>query len=137
MKYSGFGVAAVGLALLGVGVVGLAAEKDDLGKTEYVSHCAICHGVQGKGDGPYKSLISGIPDLTMLAKKNNGVYPFAMVYEMIDGTQAPKAHGTADMPIWGTVYKDKATELAKEYPEAFVRARILALDEYIYRLQVK
>lgn len=138
MKYAGFGMAVVGMALFGVGAVGLAAEKVDLGKQEYSAKCAVCHGLAGKGDGSYGELLkTRATDLTVLAKKNGGVFPFARVYEAIDGTLPVKAHGTADMPIWGTVYKDKATDLALEYPEAFVRARILALVEYVYRLQVK
>ncbi len=138
MKCIGFAVAVVGTALLGVSAIGLAAEKTDLGKQEYDGNCAVCHGLTGKGDGSYGELLkTRATDLTMLARKNGGVYPFARVYEAIDGTLPVKAHGTADMPIWGAVYKDKATNFAVEYPEAFVRARILALDEYIYRLQAK
>jgi hypothetical protein len=44
------------------------------------------------------------------------------------------------MPTWGNAYRIKAAEyyLDSPYdPEAFVRARILALIEYISRLQVK
>jgi mono/diheme cytochrome c family protein len=138
MKYVGLGTAVVGLALFGVGAVGFAAEKADFGKQEYDANCAVCHGLAGKGDGSYGELLkTRATDLTVLAKKNGGVYPFARVYEAIDGTLPVKAHGTTEMPIWGTVYKAKAAEMALEYPELFARARILALDEYIYRLQAK
>ncbi|HSF48517.1 MAG TPA: hypothetical protein VLA73_09165 [Burkholderiales bacterium] len=44
------------------------------------------------------------------------------------------------MPIWGIEYKAKAAEHYMDVPydeQAFVRARILALIEYIYRLQAK
>ena len=49
-------------------------------------------------------------------------------------------HGTRDMPIWGRDYKIKAAEYYMEAPydpDAYVRARILALLEYINRLQAK
>lgn len=135
-------------ALLAVGVFsvwgnGYAADKDDFGKLEYEWNCAICHGLKGKGDGPYADigmLTVRVPDLTTLAKRNNGVFPLQRVYNVIDGTEALKAHGTRDMPIWGPVYR---AEVAKEYfdvpfnAEAYVRAHILALIEYINRLQAK
>ena len=82
-----------------------------------------------------------MPDLTELSKKNNGVFPFKRVYETIDGTQNVMAHGTQLMPVWGPRYK---VEVGRSFyddfradPEAFVRARILALTEYVYRLQAK
>ena len=113
--------------------------KDDLGKRD----CAVCHGEKGKGDGPYTAVIqtTRIPDLTKLAANNNGVFPFARVYETIDGTQSVKAHGTTLMPIWGKDYLAQSREsYYDDYrydPTVFVRARILALAEYVYRLQTK
>ena len=117
--------------------------KDDLGKREYDSNCAVCHGEKGKGDGPYTAVIQmiQIPDLTKLAANNNGVFPFARVYETIDGRQFVKAHGTTLMPIWGKDYLVQSREsYYDDYrydPAVFVRARILALTEYVYRLQTK
>lgn len=93
-------------------------------KYEYRVHCAVCHGLSGKGDGPFaQQLKSGtvMPDLTELAKKNNGVFPFKRVYENIESGKV-SAHGTREMPIWG---------------ERYVRARILALTRHINNLQAK
>lgn len=76
----------------------------------------------------------------MLSKKNAGIYPFHSVYAVIDGRQDVAAHGPRDMPVWGADYSAKA---ATDYldvpysPEAYVRSRILALTEYISRLQAK
>ena len=82
-----------------------------------------------------------VPNLTELSKKNHGVFPFARVYDTIDGTQSVSAHGTKEMPIWGTRYKIEAGERIyddfRADPEPFVRARLLALTEYVYRLQAK
>ena len=115
--------------------------KRDLGQHEYSANCAVCHGKVGKGDGPYAGLVdTRIADLTVIARKNNGVFPFARVFETIDGTNVIKAHGTRDMPIWGIEFKIKAAEYYRDVTyddEAYVRARILALTEYIYRLQAK
>ena len=115
--------------------------KVDIGKREFDSKCAVCHGMTGKGDGPYKVVLQNIPDLTTLAKKNGGVFPFQKAYDIIDGRTELKAHGTREMPIWGTEYRFDAKHARLEVPymapEAYVRARILALNEYLYRLQAK
>jgi mono/diheme cytochrome c family protein len=132
------GAIGIGLPLLALG-----QQKVDLGKREYDANCAVCHGVQGKGDGPYSGIGDlRIPaaDLTTLSKRNNGVFPVVRVYEFIDGTQVVKAHGTREMPIWGADYRVKGAEYYVDVPynpEAYVRGRILALTEYVYRLQAK
>jgi hypothetical protein len=83
------------------------------------------------------------PDLTVLAKKNGGVFPVSRVYEVIDGRQAVAAHGPRDMPIWGNRYRLTAIQ---EYlqgsdgsydPDAIVRARILTIIDYLNRIQQK
>jgi hypothetical protein len=59
---------------------------------------------------------------------------------VIDGRLDVGAHGSRDMPVWGAQYNVKAAEFYMDvpyHPEAFVRTRILALTEYISRLQSK
>jgi mono/diheme cytochrome c family protein len=108
------------------------------GRTLYLHSCAVCHGVTGKGDGPYQHFIPDIPDLTVLAKRNGGVFPVAQVYEIIDGRREVKAHGPREMPIWGMQYNIEATEMygdIRHEQEVLVRNRILHLIEYLYQLQ--
>jgi mono/diheme cytochrome c family protein len=128
-------------ANVGVSYAQKAPEKFDFGKREYESQCAVCHGKLGKGDGPYAGIVdTRIADLTTLAKKNNGVFPFQKVYEVVDGRQTVKAHGPRDMPLWGNRYLAASRDAAFDVPydpEAYVRTRILALTEYVNRLQVK
>lgn len=131
------------LAIAGAAVLActgvLAQQKMDLGKREYDNNCAVCHGRDGKGNGPYVELLKrSPPDLTTMAKRNGGVFPVAKSYEVIEG--AGPGHGTRDMPIWGMDYSVKAAEYYVDVPydrEAFVRGRILSLIEYLHRLQVK
>lgn len=141
MKISKIGAALIGVVLAAMSAMVLAADKVDLGKKEFEANCAGCHGVKAKGDGPFKPYLNKIaPDLTVLTKNNGGAFPFARVYETIDGTSEASVHGTRDMPIWGTVYKIKAGEYYGDVdyiPDYFVRSRILALIDYINRLQVK
>jgi mono/diheme cytochrome c family protein len=128
--------------LIGFSTAGWAqAKRVDLGKKEYDANCAACHGTNGKGRGPYREYLKVAPaDLTMLAKKNNGVFPINRVYEVIDGREAIAAHGPREMPVWGTDYSIKAAEYYLDIlydPEAYVRNRILSLVDYLYRIQQK
>lgn len=132
--------------ILGVNAASLAAGKDrpDIGKIEYENKCSVCHGIKGKGDGGVIDLLKRAPtDLTQLAKNNGGVFPFDRVYAVIDGREFVMGHGDRDMPIWGRSYKAEgapAAEYFSDVPynmEMYVRARILALIDYINRLQAK
>lgn len=113
----------------------------DFGKSEYDANCATCHGVSGKGDGPTAPFVSRrVPDLTTLAKTNNGILPVSAMYDVIVGEKDVPAHGSRDMPVWGREYRIKAGEYYAEMPydpEAYVRVRVLAVIEYLNRLQVK
>lgn len=121
----------------------VAADKPvDAGKFEYEGACAVCHGLTGKGNGPFMGqLATRVPDLTMLASNNRGIFPFDRVYQVIDGRQEVKAHGTREMPIWGRSFRMQSSAFFENYPphdtESAARSRILALTEYVYRLQGK
>lgn len=116
----------------------------DIGKQEFEEKCAVCHGRSGKGDGGVAELLKKAPaDLTVLTKNNGGVFPFGEVYGVIDGRQVVKGHGDRDMPVWGRDYLKEHVR-AQEYfldtkvdMELYVRLRILALIDYLNRLQEK
>jgi hypothetical protein len=40
-------------------------------------------------------------NLTILAKRNNGVFAADAVYKRIDGRDTKTSHGSSEMPIWG------------------------------------
>jgi mono/diheme cytochrome c family protein len=120
------------IATMIIGFSGCAsAETLDVGKTEYQSSCAACHGVDAKGDGPVGKALKRPPvDLTVLARNNNGVFPYDMVYQVIDGRNLSVAsHGTREMPIWG--YRFGPTHAFR------FRNRILAVIEYLKSVQEK
>ncbi|MGQ0578825.1 MAG: c-type cytochrome [Betaproteobacteria bacterium] len=146
MKPGKITAALFGAALIAIaGAASAQDKKFDFGKREYDANCASCHGLKGKGDGPLRPFLTKSPsDLSTLSKKNAGIYPFHSIYAIIDGRQDVAAHGPRDMPVWGAQYNIKAAEAAymdvpavPYPPETFVRSRILALTEYISRLQAK
>jgi mono/diheme cytochrome c family protein len=136
---------------LAVGVTSAAqAQAPDIGKSEFQSSCASCHGMDGKGKGPVSDQLKVSPsDLTLLAKNNNGVFPANAVYETIYGSKAVPAHGTREMPIWGERFNPIVNlphavdpyywRMAgpEQSPEVVVRARILSVIDYLNRIQTK
>lgn len=129
-------------------IVGSAAQDIDVGKMEYQSSCAPCHGIDAKGGGPVSNALKTRPsDLTALAKKNNGVFPVDAVYKIIDGRDAIGSHGTREMPIWGYRFvppQHYSLKKADDYiylppasPETVVQGRILAVIDYLNRIQQK
>jgi mono/diheme cytochrome c family protein len=128
---------------LSVPAAAIAQPPRDLGKREFESSCAVCHGATARGDGPLRPfLVKPPPDLTALAQRNGGKFPTERVMAMIDGRDAAVigSHGPRDMPVWGQVYFEDAlanADRAKMNPEWSVRARIIALIDYLGRLQVK
>ena len=126
------------------------AEDVDIGKSEFQSSCASCHGTDAKGKGPVSDQLKiPPPDLTMLAKNNNGVFPTNAVYETIYGSKTIPAHGSREMPIWGErfnpvvslphfvdpSYWQKAGP--GQSPEVVVRTRIIAVIDYVNRIEQK
>jgi mono/diheme cytochrome c family protein len=106
------------------------------GEQLYGELCAVCHGDQGKGDGPAAPALRAVtPDLTMLAAKNDGVYPFDEVQRAINGEGQIIAHGSRQMPIWGTAFTDVRLDRKPAQRKAFARLRIYDLATYLETIQ--
>ena len=71
----------------------------------YSQYCAACHGTDGKGDGPAAPALKKPPtNLTQLAKRNGGSFPELKVLNILTSGDVV-AHGSKDMPVWGSVLK--------------------------------
>jgi mono/diheme cytochrome c family protein len=120
--------------LLAAGSASLAA--DDTSKAMYLKYCGACHGPSGKGDGIAGTFMRTKPtDLTQIAKRNGGEFPFRRTLEIIDGRKTIRAHGDPDMPVWGEVLDDRmAGDLHRR---AMVKGTLTLIVDYIESIQGK
>ncbi len=103
------------------------------GKQMYETYCAVCHGKDGKGNGPAADALKVPPtDLTTLAQKNGGKYPSTHVSATIQGDQAVAAHGSKEMPVWGNLFWHMSQGHSSE-----VQLRVANLNKYIEDMQAK
>lgn len=103
------------------------------GKDMFHSYCAVCHGTDGKGNGPAAQAMKVPPaDLTALAQKNGGKYPAAHVGSVIRGQATLPSHGTEDMPVWGRLFSS-----ISQGHESQIQQRVANLVEYVGTLQAK
>ena len=96
----------------------------------YRAYCASCHGLTGRGDGPAApALKAKIPDLTLLARSNGGLFPSARVRKMISGDEVLASHGSREMPIWGPIFHQV------EEDRDFGAVRLANLAKYLESIQ--
>ena len=107
------------------------------GAKEFQERCALCHGDNGRGNGPYAfALVFKPADLTKLSVENGGVFPFMKAYQIIDGREVVKAHGSRLMPIWGDRYSVESTlEVNPEHHATLVRGKIFELLIFLNSIQ--
>ena len=109
------------------------------GRTDYLLHCATCHGLNARGDGPAADAFKRRPsNLTLLSRGNRGVFPEQHIFATIAGTTAVEAHGARDMPVWGSVFEAQgANTYNRAETEREVRQRIQNLVDYLKSIQKK
>ena len=121
------------LPLATLGAAAAAAEATDSQRQTFYEYCASCHGPMGRGDGPVAGDLKKRPaDLTLLAKNNNGQFPYTRVRAVIDGRgQALGIHGPAEMPVWGQRFSQEGNN------DPQVRGKILSIVDYLVSIQEK
>ena len=98
----------------------------------FKEYCAVCHGNDARGTGPAADALKKRPaDLTQLARKNNGEFPELHVMNFIKGQDIVAAHGSRDMPIWGSIFSSMSSN------QDLVQVRTYALVKYLEELQAK
>jgi mono/diheme cytochrome c family protein len=110
--------------------VSISTSQPASGQQMYQDYCAVCHGLNGEGNGPAVQFLKAPPpDLTTMAKRHNE----KSVVQNVDGVlrfqNGTKAHGTLDMPTWGPLFKklDSSPSVAQ--------IRIHNLAQYVQSMQ--
>ena len=139
MRRAGF---VCGLLLLTGWVAGAVPAKEDTqipptyvpdGRQMFKQYCAACHGADGKGGGPAAAALKvPPPDLTTLAKRHDGKFPYDYVSNVLEFGPGFPSHGSSEMPTWGPIFRyyDKQNE-------KLVKLRIKNLCDYLASLQGK
>lgn len=97
----------------------------------YKTYCAVCHGLDGMGNGPaVPALKMAPPDLRKLTANNGGKFPELRVYSTIRGEADIPAHGSKDMPVWGTLFRS-----LDRTDTSLVNLRLRNLTAYVQSLQ--
>ena len=103
------------------------------GKQTYKQYCASCHGLDARGNGPAALVLkTQPPDLTTLAKRHGGKFPYDYVFDVLRFGTRVVSPGSSDMPIWGPIFGS-----LENYDEVAVRKRIKDLSNYLASLQEK
>ncbi len=106
----------------------------EVGREEFATHCAACHGADGRGAGPAAPALRTPPaDLTKIAARRGGDFPADEIAAWIDGRLAPTAHGTREMPVWGYRFAEGLPQ--GDLTQDLVRGRILTVVEYLSSIQ--
>ena len=123
-----------------LGFAGHATAQDtEIGQEEYRLHCAACHGMEGRGDGPIGQILkTPVPNLAMITERNGGKFPVQKIYDIIEGSSVVAAHGTRDMPLWGDRYRkapQPQTPDQASMASDLAQQRVLSLVYYLGTLQ--
>lgn len=137
-------VATIGISIASVGTTHAQQPKTTIkeepikattassGAEMYSQYCAACHGPTGKGNGPaVAALKTAPPDLTLLAKRNNGQFPEMHVMQVLKGGPDWPAHGSAEMPTWGPLFS------AVSSSQSIVQLRVSNVTKYLESMQAK
>jgi len=105
------------------------------GEEMYTAYCAACHGRDGKGGGPAAPALKKAPaDLTALTAHNGGAFPDRRVADFIRGDLNEPAHGSREMPVWGSLFSSLN---GGNNTAMIVQLRVSNLTDYIKALQAK
>jgi mono/diheme cytochrome c family protein len=108
------------------------------GEADFRASCSACHGEDGRGQGTKDFGLSvAPPDLTTLARRNDGAFPRDRLRRIIDGREDIKIHSNREMPVWGELFKRDAEEGlgGGEGEDTLVARRIEALIDFIESFQ--
>ena len=101
------------------------------GKDLFISYCVMCHGQDGKGEGPLAENLRQPPvDLTTITLRR-GEFSRELIHKIIAGVDKVPGHSNIDMPAWFETFKksEKITD------EKVINQKIDHLVTYLESIQ--
>ncbi len=112
------------------------AFAQDAGRGErlFADHCAVCHGLGLRGDGPMAEvLVVPPPDLTRIAERYDG-FPRVGIAWKIDGRDPLVSHGS-DMPLYGFVFGEMSEIMRDGAQTVLTAPEVVDLVAYLETMQ--
>jgi mono/diheme cytochrome c family protein len=104
------------------------------GRDAYLQYCASCHGPNAEGDGPMAGELRARPaDLTRLTERFGSPLRTRQLLDRIDGRDMARAHGSAEMPVWGRKLASNAPRT--QGTETQTRGTLLIIIEWLATIQ--
>ena len=98
----------------------------------YARHCAVCHGNDLQGTGPFPPPYRKPPDLTRLARRHGGNFSEVYVARVLRNGVTLPAHGPAEMRVGGSDFAAR-----ERIDDAEVTERIRRLVLYLRAAQIE
>jgi len=118
----------VAAAMMAAGLAACTTTSPEAGRALFSTHCAGCHGADATGR-------DGAPDLTLIAARNDGVFPEAQVMSVIDGYTRRDQHGGL-MPEFGALLEGRAVLwISPDGAEIPTPESLVALAAYLGSVQ--
>jgi len=111
------------------------AQTAEVGAELYEKHCAVCHGLEARGNGPLApALLLQPPALRDLTKRHDD-FPMTLVITRIDGRDPLVSHGSP-MPVYGPFFEGEDTILKTGSGQPILTSRPIAdLVAYLKQIQ--
>jgi mono/diheme cytochrome c family protein len=120
------------------------SEKEQVaeGKAIFQLYCAACHGSDARGGGPVAADLKTPPPSLRQVAERRGKFDETEIRAYIDGRDMPRAHGTPEMPVWGSLFRliaevSDALASDEEGIEKKAQERITLLVKYLQTIQEK
>jgi mono/diheme cytochrome c family protein len=102
------------------------------GHEMYDQLCAVCHGMEGKGDGPAaRALSQPVPDLTQIGTGATSKYSHAQLKRVIAGKSRAVHQDLVGMPLWETEFQYVHRSWNGQPRTTYARVKINSLAEYV------
>ncbi|HEX4950388.1 MAG TPA: cytochrome c [Blastocatellia bacterium] len=118
------------LSLTATPSIGQNKNKTDQGRQLFMTYCASCHGEDAKGNGPAATALKKAPANLTQIPKENGKFPALRVRRVISGDDYITGHGSREMPIWGSIFRQKRDTTV-------ATANVYVLMRYVESIQEK